>query len=93
MGLGLLFIGGSLLVGGWLIVLISLEGKLRKRPMLRVVFALTSILLGWMVFSLGVQQEIRQECLDGGNPYRKEYVYQQNTSGDFVIIDSTYTKK
>lgn len=47
---------------------------------------------GWLMVSIGMQNDTYKRCLDGSNRYVKEYRYKAMPDGEMVIIDSVYVR-
>ena len=47
---------------------------------------------GWLMVSIGMQNDTYKESLDGLNPYVKEYRYKAMPDGEMVVVDSIYVR-
>lgn len=47
---------------------------------------------GWLMLSIGMQNDTYKRCLDGSNPYVKEYRYKAMPNGEMIVVDSVYVR-
>ena len=47
---------------------------------------------GWLMLSIGMQNDTYKRCLDGSNPYVKEYRYKAMPDGEMIVVDSVYVR-
>ena len=47
---------------------------------------------GWLMLSIGMENDTYKRCLDGSNPYVKEYRYKAMPNGEMIVVDSVYVR-